>query len=84
MNYHPEWVIPANAPDAPLSRAEITANREDDHRAKLVRAYEALENARVEIDDQIDEAAREGCEWRTTRLVQIMERATFLLKGKAV
>jgi hypothetical protein len=84
MNAHPSWVREVDAPDRPLSLAEIAANDADDHRVKLVRAYEGLEAAMEHIDNQIDEVAREGCEWRTTRLVQLMERATFLLKGKAV
>jgi hypothetical protein len=80
----PDTTTALNDPGRPLSRDDRNALRDASLRAQMVRAYEALETALGHIDDQVDDIARDGCEWRATQMIQRIERATHVLMGRAV
>lgn len=83
MNAHPEWVIPANDPDAPLSRANVALNDSLEAEGIVRDARNRLDDALERLDDAHYEAIRDGDIVQARAITRVMHQCAALIEGVA-
>lgn len=81
MNYLPSWVHPANAPDAPLSRANIAHNDSLEAEGIVRDARNRLDDALVKLDDAHYEAIKDGDTVNANAIARVMRECAALIEG---
>jgi uncharacterized membrane protein YccC len=81
VNFLPDWVRAANAPDAPLSRANVSLNDSLEAESIVRDARNRLDDALERLDDAHYEAIKDGDTVNAKAIARVMNECAAEIEG---